>query len=1002
MAFGDVFFDLDTLEDSLNLDEDWNDVYASQVKMFKEVDGKRVATLEHDDWKPATVEEALYNLHYGLVAECEITESLNEPFIIKGEVSFLHKKENLIGEKLHFRLNMSQPDNDMKYWHGIINKWTYIGIRAFNFFKDKHKRYVYEFELIPELMFKLNKRRSRIVFPTDQDAQTSKNEDAKLSRNKLMDIIIDQLIKANSIALKDPENTERKKEMKQIAEHYAYRKEKVFQELQTRAKTKITRENKDGKMKVDTLTVPAAVEMQMTIIDAIYRENAFKNPVSKYLNYENKTELAEEQIELPEYIVQYDETDWELLQRLCREFGIYYCFEHTDVHSGIIFYTNPEKGKKFKTYEGYGKIIKEPDEIKKENLATPIIVRKGKPTPGKISAPPPAQPTQQDDKQKTKPAPNHEYLSDGNYPDADQIKALDSYNQFTLMDVKKVFKPGDPFTDSRPLFYTKLGEDFENDKYITKWHEVYTLVPDMSDLYGYNPDYDPEKRNVLLENINSDANKSSTDSSSSGSGTDSAEDSQAASNPNYYSETLTSEDKMKRHQEFYNQYKTHTEKEYHAETYRQEVSPGYKFVLTNHPDKEMNGQYYVKRVTHKMFYEKIPNSNEMKVQYYNSAVFAKIDQPFKVMPTPVRKILGVQTGIVVGGKDQQIYTNNLGQVKVYFHWDSNRKKLTEGEMLQQAIWIRVAQWGGSGNGWGGFFVPRVGQEVLISFENGNPHYPIVIGCLYNRANLPPYNLVEDEESVVSKTGIKTQSLKETQEGEEVQFNEFVFEDKADEEKIYLHAAKNFEKVIEDSETVQIVNNHSISILKGNKLLEFTGESEDNEEVVQNYTTTMKNGKISTEITKGDCQLKLTDGNKAQEITKGNYNLTLTEGDKVQKIEKGKYEIYVQDNFKSTIDGESTEEIDGDTKLTIKTGSYTILLKGGNLEISANDISHTSKGNMTIKVGGNLSFESTGNISLKAKGNLTMEGSTLSAKGSVSSEIKGGSVVKIAGALIKLN
>ena len=164
--------------------------------------------------------------------------------------------------------------------------------------------------------------------------------------------------------------------------------------------------------------------------------------------------------------------------------------------------------------------------------------------------------------------------------------------------------------------------------------------------------------------------------------------------------------------------------------------------------------------------------------------------------------MGVQTGIVVGGKDQQIHTNDLGQVKVYFHWDSNRKKLTKGEMLQQAIWIRVAQWGGAGNEWGGFFVPRVGQEVVISFENGNPNYPIIIGCLHNRVNMPNYNLVKTED-IISKTGIKTQSLKKVKEGEKPKYNELVFEDKANEEEILLHASKNFKKFVTDSENVEI-------------------------------------------------------------------------------------------------------------------------------------------------------------------------------------------------------
>lgn len=156
-----------------------------------------------------------------------------------------------------------------------------------------------------------------------------------------------------------------------------------------------------------------------------------------------------------------------------------------------------------------------------------------------------------------------------------------------------------------------------------------------------------------------------------------------------------------------------------------------------------------------------------------------------------------QTATVVGPEGEEIHVNERGQIKVQFHWDREGKN-----DQHSSCWIRTMQpWGGSA--WGHQFIPRVGMEVVVTFEGGDTDRPIVLGSICNGTHPSPFPLP----SAKTRSGFRTQS---TPGGGG--FNELSFEDAAANEQIYIHAQKNLDEVVENNHTVEVLNDERIRIL----------------------------------------------------------------------------------------------------------------------------------------------------------------------------------------------
>ena len=205
------------------------------------------------------------------------------------------------------------------------------------------------------------------------------------------------------------------------------------------------------------------------------------------------------------------------------------------------------------------------------------------------------------------------------------------------------------------------------------------------------------------------------------------------------------------------------------------ICAGHLFTLNRHTRRDQNREYLVTSTDYQgaaQSYETSRGSDQQFICLFSAIPGSVQFRPARVTPKPI--IQGSQTALVVGPPGEEIYTNKHGQVKVQFHWDR------EGSRNQNSsCWIRVSQlWAGAG--WGAMFVPRIGQEVIVSFIEGDPDRPIITGRVYHGTNKPPYSLPDEK----TKSTIKSMSSPDNG-----GVNEIRFEDKAGDEQLFIHAEK---------------------------------------------------------------------------------------------------------------------------------------------------------------------------------------------------------------------
>ncbi|MCK4987133.1 MAG: type VI secretion system tip protein VgrG, partial [Desulfobacterales bacterium] len=327
--------------------------------------------------------------------------------------------------------------------------------------------------------------------------------------------------------------------------------------------------------------------------------------------------------------------------------------------------------------------------------------------------------------------------------------------------------------------------------------------------------------------------------------------------------------------------------------------------------------------------------------------------------TPKPMVQGPQTAIVVGPSGEEIYTDKYARVKVSFHWDRNSKSDEN-----SSCWVRVAQvW--AGTKWGGIQIPRIGQEVIIEFLEGDPDQPIITGRVYNNDNMPPYDLPAN----ATQSGIKSRSSKG---GNADNFNEIRFEDKKGDELVYIHAEKDQSNVVENDETISIGNNRD-------------------KNVGVNQTESIGTNKT---ITVGGNHAESITGNMTQSVSLAKAEtITLA---KALTIGAG-YQVTVGAAMNETIGGLKAEEIGALKSVNVVANSSENV--GGNKSVDADkDISATSGKKMSFKAGDDYSVKGDKNgvidikdqltikvgkasITMKKNGDITINGKTINIKGS---------------------
>jgi len=249
---------------------------------------------------------------------------------------------------------------------------------------------------------------------------------------------------------------------------------------------------------------------------------------------------------------------------------------------------------------------------------------------------------------------------------------------------------------------------------------------------------------------------------------------------------------------------------------------GFRFDLKNHYRSDLNQSYLLTAVSHVATqsgdYTSGSTAGDSQFSYSNSFECIPFSTPFRpprITPAPV--VQGCQTAVVVGPGGEEIFTDKYGRVKVQFHWDREGKRNEN-----SSCWIRVSHpW--AGKGWGAVSIPRIGQEVVVDFLEGDPDQPIIIGRVYNAGQMPPYGL--PGQAVVS--GVKSNSTKGGG-----GYNEIVLDDTKGNELIRVHGQKDREKKIEHDERSNIGNDrtegvgHDESITIGNNRTEKVGVNEN--------------------------------------------------------------------------------------------------------------------------------------------------------------------------------
>ncbi|WP_261845084.1 type VI secretion system Vgr family protein [Aliamphritea ceti] len=238
--------------------------------------------------------------------------------------------------------------------------------------------------------------------------------------------------------------------------------------------------------------------------------------------------------------------------------------------------------------------------------------------------------------------------------------------------------------------------------------------------------------------------------------------------------------------------------------------PGFSFTLAEHERDTLNTEYYLTHVEHECAQPQVleQGATTEGSSYSNTIKAIPFDVPYRApLKTSVPTVYGCQTAIVCGPAGEEIYTDQHGRIKVQFHWDRVGQRDEN-----STCWLRVSQLF-AGHERGSMFIPRIGEEVLVDFLEGNPDRPVVTGRLYHGLNRSPYPLPDNK----TLSTIKTNSTK----GGEG-FNEIRIEDKKGAEQIFTHAEKDMQQVTRNDHKEWVGNEHH-RILEGNEYRHVKGD-----------------------------------------------------------------------------------------------------------------------------------------------------------------------------------
>lgn len=337
-------------------------------------------------------------------------------------------------------------------------------------------------------------------------------------------------------------------------------------------------------------------------------------------------------------------------------------------------------------------------------------------------------------------------------------------------------------------------------------------------------------------------------------------------------------------------------------------------------------------------------------------------RPARATPRPV--VQGPQTARVVGKSGEEIWTDKYGRVMVEFPWD----RVGQGDE-KSSCWVRVAQaWAGAT--WGAMHIPRIGQEVVVQFLEGDPDRPIVAGHLHDADHMPPYELPAHQ----TQSGFKSRSTKG---GGHDNANELRFEDKKGEEQLYLQAEKDYELVVKNDAKGSIGHDQKHEV-----------KNDETHDVGHDRKLTVKNDE-TTSIEKNRTE---TVGQDETITVRGKRTATVDKDEAVTVA--GARTLSVGKDAKVTVSGAQTETVGKDLTVTVSGGRQATVGKDDAVQVGKA---------LKIRAGEQIVLQvGAAKLTLKADGTVTLEGVNVTVKGAANVNVKASGVAVVKGSVTKVN
>jgi type VI secretion system secreted protein VgrG len=312
-------------------------------------------------------------------------------------------------------------------------------------------------------------------------------------------------------------------------------------------------------------------------------------------------------------------------------------------------------------------------------------------------------------------------------------------------------------------------------------------------------------------------------------------------------------------------------------------TPGHTFDLTQHYSD--NGKFVLTSVDHDIQQPLVADDAEEPFKYANWFTCIPAALPYRPeRVTPVPSVHGVQTATVVGPSGQEIFVDKYSRVKVQFHWDRQGQ-----DDVNSSCWVRVATFW-AGKQWGAIHIPRIGQEVIVDFLEGDVNQPIVVGSVYNAELMPPWTLPDN----MTISGIKSRS---SPQGDSDNFNLLSFEDKKGSELVNVQAEKDLTTLVKNDES-RTVKHDRTTVIK----------HDETQTVTNNETITVEQGNQTIELKQGNQSTTLKQGNQSTTLDMGNQSTTIKMGNQTNKLNLGKIETEAMQSIELKV-GQNSIKID---------------------------------------------------------------------------------------------